>query len=219
MPRKPDLSIVGKTYNDLKVMEYTGIKNSYNRGLYRCKCLLCDGEALATKANLLRGEIKNCGCTRHNPRKNNLIGKTFGRLYVKETTTVNNRLRYVCVCDCGNVISVRPQDLLKGNTRSCGQHNKGDTAALKKLFTDGTAPCKINNPKKLRSNNSSGFAGVWYDKSRGSWCAEIMFKCKKYHLGRFANKEQAIKARQEAEARIFGDFLDWYYKAQKEFKQ
>lgn len=215
MSRKPDLSIIGKTYNDLKVIEYTDIKNNYNRGLYRCKCLLCNGEVLATKANLIRGEIKNCGCTRHNPRKNNLVGKTFGRLYVKETTTVNNRLRYVCVCDCGNVISVRPQALIRGNTQSCGQHNKGDTAALKKLFIDGTAPCKINNPKKLRNNNSSGVTGVWLDKSRGLWCAEIVFKRKKYHLGRFTNKQHAIEARKEAEEKIFGDFLEWYEQQKK----
>lgn len=215
MPRQPDLSIINKTYNNLKVIEYAGIKNSYNRGLYRCKCLLCNGEILATKANLLRGEIKNCGCTRHNPRKNNLVGKTFGRLYVKDTTTINNRLRYVCVCDCGNVVLVRPQALLSGNTQSCGQHNKGDTAALKKLFIDGTAPCKIGNPKKIRSNNSTGVTGVWFDKSRELWCAEIMFKSKKYHLGRFTNKQQAIEARQKAEKKIFGNFLDWYEQQKK----
>lgn len=215
MPRQPDLSIINKTYNNLKVIEYAGIKNSYNRGLYRCKCLLCNGEILATKANLLRGEIKNCGCTRHNPRKNNLVGKTFGRLYVKDTTTINNRLRYVCVCDCGNIVSVRPQSLLNGNTQSCGQHNKGDTAALKKFYINGTAPCKIDNPKKLRSNNSSGVTGVWFDKSRELWCAEIMFKSKKYHLGRFTNKQQAIEARQKAEKKIFGNFLDWYEQQKK----
>lgn len=216
MPRKPDLSIIGNTYNDLKVIEYTGIKNNYNRGLYRCKCLLCDGVVLATKSNLLRGEIKNCGCTRHNPRKNNLMGKTFGSLYVQNMTVVNNRLRYVCKClICGNIVTARPQDLLSGNTQSCGQHNKGDTAAIKKLFIDGTAPCKISNPKKIRSNNSSGVAGVWYDKSKELWCAEIMFKGKKYFLGRFASKEQAIDARQKAEEKIFGDFLNWYEQQKK----
>ena len=67
MPRKPDLSIIGQTYNSLTVLSYTDQRNSYGRGLYLCRCLLCGGERLATRANLLRGEIKDCGCSRHLP--------------------------------------------------------------------------------------------------------------------------------------------------------
>ena len=60
MARKPDLSLIGQTYNSLMVVRYTDHRNSYGRGLYLCKCLLCGGERLATRANLLRGEIKDC---------------------------------------------------------------------------------------------------------------------------------------------------------------
>lgn len=214
MPRKPDLSIIGQTFNDLKVIKYTDKRNSYDVGLYKCKCLLCGGTAYATKANLKRGEIKNCGCTRHNPKKN-LTGKKFGKLTVIKAIVEDDTLKYICKCDCGNTTKVKPNDLRNGNTKSCGCLHKGENAVIKKNYVDGTAPCKLKNPEKLRNTNTSGVTGVYWDKSRSLWSAEIMFKKKKYHLGRYADKEIAIKARKKAEEEIFGNFLEWY---EKEYK-
>lgn len=80
---------------------------------------------------------------------------------------------------------------------------------MKELFVDGTAPCKLDG-SKIRSTNTSGTTGVWFDKSRGKWSAEIMFKKKKYFLGRYDKKEDAIAIRKVAEEEIFGSFLEWY---------
>lgn len=218
MPKKPDTTIIGETFNNLQVIELTDQKNSYDRRLYRCKCLLCGGERLATKANLKRGEIKDCGCTKHNPKKS-LVGETFGFLYVKDTRVVNNKIKYLCVCNkCGAETLVYPYDLKNGNTQSCGNHNKGEEAAIKKTFVDGTAPCKLVNTDKLRETNTSGVTGVYWNKARCMWEAEITFKNKKYHLGRFGDKEQAIAARRSAEERMFGEFLK-NYEIQKENKE
>lgn len=213
MPRKPDLSIIGQTYNNLTVLRYTDQRNSYGRGLYLCKCLLCGGERLATKANLLRGEIRDCGCSRHQPRRKDtdLRGQTYGRLTVTGTTIRSGEMFYVCICSCGNEAVVRPQALTRGNTTSCGCLHKGKDAAIRKLYVAGTAPCKLN-PQKLRSTNTSGVTGVYYSTSRGLWCAEIMFRRKKYTIGRYAKKEDAVAARKLAEEQIFGDFLAWYEK-------
>ena len=52
MPRTPDLSIIGQTYNSLTVIRYTDQRNSYGRGLYLCKCLLCGGERWTADAAL-----------------------------------------------------------------------------------------------------------------------------------------------------------------------
>lgn len=56
------------------------------------------------------------------------------------------------------------------------------------------------------SRNTSGYTGVMWDKSRNKWVARIQNK----HLGYFNNKEDAIKVRQEAEIKYFGEyrFLD-----------
>lgn len=212
MPRKPDLSIIGKTFGDLEVLEYTDKRNSYNRGLYRCRCKLCGGERLATKANLIRGEIKNCGCKKHEPL-DNLVGQTFGSCKVVSTTVINNKLHYICKCLlCGKTFATLPQSLKTGKTKSCGCLQR---QAVKDLYIADTAPHKLAESKHPRSTNTSGVTGVWYDKSRGAWVAEIMFQKKKYFLGRRVKKEDAIKLRKRAEKEIFGQFLEWY----EEFKK
>ena len=52
--------------------------------------------------------------------------------------------------------------------------------------------------RSVQSLNTSGITGVSYDKSRGRWLAQIKVDYKKIFLGRFKNKEDAVKARMEA---------------------
>ena len=208
MSRKPDLTIIGQSYNNLKVDNITDKYNSYNRRLYECTCLLCGNKRLATKQNLKRGEIKDCG---KHWSYNDVSGRKFGKLealHVTEKTgeTKSRCKMWRCKCECGKECDVLYNDLISGNVKSCGCLK---TEKIKELYVDGTAPCKLDG-EKIRSTNTSGVTGVWFDKSRGKWCAEIMFKKKKYSLGRYADKEDAIKARKKAEQEIFGNFLDWY---------
>jgi hypothetical protein len=60
--------------------------------------------------------------------------------------------------------------------------------------------------QSLKSNNTSGIKGVYWDKNRQTWNAEIMKAGKKYHLGRYKHKEQAAQIRQSAELQLFGEF-------------
>jgi hypothetical protein len=56
---------------------------------------------------------------------------------------------------------------------------------------------------KIRPNNNSGITGVWRDKSRNKWVAEIKVNYKKISLGRFDNIKDASKARKQAEKKYF----------------
>jgi len=67
---------------------------------------------------------------------------------------------------------------------------------------------------KIPSSNTSGHIGVCWDKSRNKWLAHITVDQKLKNLGRFINKEDAVKVRKEAEriyryhenhGRILGD--------------
>jgi len=63
---------------------------------------------------------------------------------------------------------------------------------------------EVTNQENSRNSskskaNTSGVTGVWFDKIREKWVAEIMVDGKKVYLGRFINKIYAIKARGEAE--------------------
>lgn len=62
----------------------------------------------------------------------------------------------------------------------------------------------------MLKNNTSGVTGVSFDKTRGKWTAQIVFKGKNYYLGRYIEKKDAIVARKEAEKHLFGDFLQWF---------
>lgn len=50
-----------------------------------------------------------------------------------------------------------------------------------------------------RVNNTSGIIGVSFDKTRNKWLAGITVNYKHVGLGRFENKEDAIRARKNAE--------------------
>lgn len=60
--------------------------------------------------------------------------------------------------------------------------------------------------KSLSSKNTSGVTGVSWDKDNKKWMAFIGLNYKTKKLGRYANKEEAIKARLEAESKYYGKF-------------
>lgn len=62
----------------------------------------------------------------------------------------------------------------------------------------------LKNRVKLPSNNTSGILGVRYRADRDKWYAEIQFNKQKINLGSYIKKEDAIKARLEAEIKYFG---------------
>lgn len=56
------------------------------------------------------------------------------------------------------------------------------------------------------SNNTSGFKGVYWNKQRSKWEAQIRIDGKRRFLGQFAHPEDAHKAYTRAAQTIFGDF-------------
>ena len=52
---------------------------------------------------------------------NNLVGQQFGRLTVlQRDTKKTKKVSWLCLCDCGNKVSVYSSNLTSGNTTSCG---------------------------------------------------------------------------------------------------
>ena len=63
-----------------------------------------------------------------------------------------------------------------------------------------------NFNKKEQTNNTSGRVGVTWDKQTNKWRAQIQVNGKSIKLGRFKNKEDAIKARLQAEMKYYKEF-------------
>ena len=60
--------------------------------------------------------------------------------------------------------------------------------------------------RSLYSCNTSGVAGVYFDKQRKKWVASITYNHKKVYLGRYAVKEEAILARLTKEVELYKEF-------------
>lgn len=60
--------------------------------------------------------------------------------------------------------------------------------------------------KVVRKDASSGVKGVFYHKRDKLWIARIHANSKRIRLGGFKNKNDAIKARQKAEIKYFGEY-------------
>ena len=71
------------------------------------------------------------------------------------------------------------------------------------------ATIEENNWNKiLAKNNKSGYKGVDFDKFNQVWRCSIRHKGKYYHLGRFQDIEEAIKARTNKAKELQGEYVN-----------
>ena len=80
-----------------------------------------------------------------------LTGKRFGRLVVieRDENYISNKghqyAKFKCYCDCGNIVSVKSRNLIKGHTKSCGCLRYNKTNLIGKIFGQLTVVEKSNN--------------------------------------------------------------------------
>ena len=146
------------------------------------------------------------GSARQNQRGRpyNLEGVRFGSLVCVAPTgeRASDRSQiWLCRCDCGQEIHAAANKLKYGCYTSCGcmkayrLHDSNgyvDNTCLKMVFSE-----------TVRPDNTSGVRGVY--RKRGRWAASIQYKKRSYYLGSYINKDDAIRARHEEEARIKED--------------
>ena len=152
------------------------------------------------------------------PTKENLIGRRFGKLEVigRSDKRGSRGARTVplweCRCECG-VICYKATDTLTNPEISmcndCAGKYATEKARAKAGYVDGTQISKLTSTK-LISTNTSGARGVYFDKRTGLWRARLKFKGKLMNFGSYKNFEDAVKARKEAEQKIYGAYLDNY---------
>lgn len=199
-----------------KIGMWTVLEKAQNRGIrdyFLCRCE-CGTIKEVSGDNLRSGKTGNCGCLnkemlrkRHQENAEDITGKKYGELKVLEFAGFeNNERMWKCQCACGKIVYKSTYTLNSGRTNSCG-HLVPEKAA--QIADCGTNPAAIMS-EKLSARNKSGVKGVYFDKNRGKWSADIMFRGKKYRLGRYEKLEDAKKVRKLAEDRLHGGFLEWY---------
>lgn len=215
------IKYIGKSYNYLYVLDQ---KRENNKTYLYCQCKLCNTKKWIRADTVTSGKQVSCGC--YNKKYNylkvkDIAGQKFGLLTAKYPTDKrdphNSSVIWVCVCECGGSKKVSVGDLTRARVASCGclakewQVQQGKTIGeqTRQVSVEGTniRNLTMRTPKR----NTSGHKGVSWDKERKKWAVQIGFKGKNYHLGRYSNLKDAVKARKEAEEKIFGNFLEWYY--------
>lgn len=209
-PGQRDLSAL--RFGKLVAVEPTAQRSSNGATVWRCVCD-CGGEVLTPATQLTRGYRKSCGCLSRPPHKD-FIGKTFGKLTVLRYAGKKAGMhRWECRCECGGITIVGQTLLQNGKTKSCGCIQAAIIYDNMK-FVDGTSVTLLESAEKRRiSTNTSGYNGVYLNKKTHKWIAQIGFKGKTYYLGSYDKIEDAAKARQTAEEKMYGEFLAWYYEA------
>ncbi len=155
--------------------------------------------------------------------KEDLTGMRFGRLTVIEPAPKEkkeDRTSWVCRCNCGNICVCSSLYLKRGSTKSCGclrEDHQREAIKTSVHVVDGTCIEKISS-KAMFSNNTTGTRGV-YRNGAGKWKAAIGFQGKVYNLGTYADYDDAVAARKEAEENLYVPFLENYKKAQSKSEE
>ena len=89
-----------------------------------CKCD-CGTQTIVKHDHLKSGHTQSCGCYNKQRIKETLTHDLRTKKYTKLTpvdvdNTKNDKVYWLCQCDCGNKCSVPATSLVTGNTKSCG---------------------------------------------------------------------------------------------------
>lgn len=197
-----------------------------------CECSCPEHNKIVVQSKHLRcGHTKSCGCIYkehaqeigYNSRKHNIydLSKDYGIGYtskgekfyfdkedlpiIEQYTWCIDSLDRVCSSTGGKIIYLSRLVMNAPNGMDVDHifHNRRDNRKRKLRICLHIDNCK-NNP--VRSNNTSGYTGVWYSKNKNRWVAEIKVNKKKKHLGYFDNIEDAHIAYEKAKDKYFGNF-------------
>jgi hypothetical protein len=227
---KKDLT--GEIFGRLKVLKQAEDyiqPNGKCRAMWLCQCN-CEEEKFITVRgdSLISHRTQSCGCLdrelsaerckdfkKHN--KNDLSGD-HGILW----TTNTNQEVYFDLEDANKILSHTWYENGCGYPETCidskkitmhqflgyALHDHIDRNKLNNIKSNfrQCTHSENNRNKGLTIKNTSGFIGVSWDKNRSKWLSHIKVDYKLIHLGRFENKEDAIRARLNAELKYFGEF-------------
>lgn len=145
-----------------------------------------------------------------------LKDRVFGKLTVIEATTKrvpkSGAVIWRCRCECGNIVEISSNNLTSSNSKSCGCMKDIDNALVvrEKFSIENTNV--LNLTTATYKNNTSGYKGVYRNKSINKWQAYINVNLKRVCLGSFDLLEDAIAARKKAEELYHKPIIDTFCK-------
>ena len=178
-------------------------KQSVKRGMYECQYYGKEFEA--TTAHIKSGNTKSCGCQKGGNTHGLSSNKFYQTWYDMKYRCYNNMrqdykdygARGITVCEEWLNVSnfVAWCEMTHPNTEG---------VSLDRIDNDkGYSPdnCRWANKttqninQRIQKNNTSGYVGVSWDKSKDKWVAKIKVNKVGINLGTFPTKEEAVQAR------------------------
>lgn len=95
--------------------------------------------------------------------------------------------------------------VMKADSSQCVDHINRNRADNRKQNLRCCGYAENNRNRGLYSTNNSGVSGIYFDKKRHKWVANISFNGKRIFLGRFKDKKEAVKARLEKERELYNE--------------
>lgn len=120
---KKTMELEGKKFGLWEVLEYTGGIDK----TWKCKCD-CGTIANVKEFDLIHNKSTKCNNPVHRNKKD-LTGQTFGELTVQYYA---GKMRWHCVCSCGNEKDILTRYLLDGTSKSCG-HDRNYHIVIKDI--------------------------------------------------------------------------------------
>ena len=119
------IDLTGQKFGRLTVLDFYG-SDKRRESIWRCRCE-CGNITNVLSSNLRKGYTKSCGCLQKEKAGKNtpikdLSNMLFGQLTVLYPTSqrLNGQVVWHCKCTCGKEVDVRSNNLISGNTFSCG---------------------------------------------------------------------------------------------------
>lgn len=105
--------------------------------VWRCMCD-CGNEIDVRGTYLTNGSVRSCGCLRReelSDRAADRRGIRYGKLTAIEPVEERRGGGVVwrCVCDCGNEVTVRGNNLTTGSVKSCGRCREKETERVMRM--------------------------------------------------------------------------------------
>lgn len=216
------IDMTGRVCERLTVKEFDRIENKRTYWICECEC----GKIVSVEGNKLRsGHTKSCGCYNADrikkQRKFNEYEIINGYVKVK----LNDKNYMLCdiedwerfkghywfindtgyaVCETMKTGTLRFHKLVTGTTAEVIIDHINRNKLDNRKQNLRIANKKVNSINRdLQSNNTTGHAGVHFNKNNGKWNARVKVNGKVIWLGSFQTKEEAIAARQAGEEKYY----------------
>ena len=221
--------LFGQKFNRLTVIDWDNEKHKW-----KCECD-CGNETYASSNQLTKNNKKSCGCLDKEKARERAIKRNIDGIilcdyevqadYVIMYTSKNEPFLVdledfwkVKDCSChidkyGYVIGRKDgvrfklhryiMDAPDGFKVDHENHDHANNCKYNLRLATSQENSRNRKPNK---NNKSGCSGVYWTNHNKKWCATIGVDGKSIFLGNFVNKEDAIKARIDAENKYYGEF-------------